>query len=199
MILPWLAVRQRDEATTPNLPPNAPPVKWLSSPRPQQKKPSGFETGQHPSLDVISNVLSCGFAPGSRSKKATETTTSWAPGARPSAAILIFSSSASCRRFALARRFWNQILTWVSVSRSDELNSARSAMLRYCFSRNFFSSDSSCWVVNGAPKAHVTRRTGKNIDPFPAVRCRPNEQTQANTRERSFNHNKTPSTVGETH
>lgn len=75
---------------------------------------------------------------------------SCAPGAPlPSAAILIFSSSASCSRFAFARRFWNQIFTCVSVSRNDEENSARSAMLRYCFSRNFFSSDNSCCVVNG--------------------------------------------------
>lgn len=73
-----------------------------------------------------------------------------APGApRPKAAILIFSISASCSRLALARRFWNQIFTCVSVRRSDEENSARSAMLRYCFSRNFFSSDSSCCVVKG--------------------------------------------------
>lgn len=73
-----------------------------------------------------------------------------APGApRPKAAILIFSISASCSRLALARRFWNQIFTCVSVRRSDDENSARSAMLRYCFSRNFFSSDSSCCVVKG--------------------------------------------------
>lgn len=72
-----------------------------------------------------------------------------APLPRPKAAILIFSISASCSLFALARRFWNQIFTWVSVSLSDDENSARSAILRYCFSRNFFSSDSSCCVVNG--------------------------------------------------
>lgn len=66
------------------------------------------------------------------------------PGVRPNAAILIFSISASCKRFALARRFWNQILTCVSVNLSDDENSARSAMLKYCFSRNFFSNDSNC-------------------------------------------------------
>lgn len=63
--------------------------------------------------------------------------------------FLIFSISASCKRFAFARRFWNQILTCVSVKRSDDENSARSAMLKYCFSRNFFSSDSSwAWMKN---------------------------------------------------
>jgi hypothetical protein len=45
--------------------------------------------------------------------------------------------------------FWNQIFTCVSVSRRDEENSARSAMLKYCFSRNFFSSESNCCVVKG--------------------------------------------------
>lgn len=74
----------------------------------------------------------------------------WAPGPpRPRAAILIFSISASCKRFAFARRFWNHIFTCVSVRRKDEENSALSAILRYCFSRNFFSSDRSCWVVKG--------------------------------------------------
>jgi len=66
-----------------------------------------------------------------------------------SAAILSFSSSASCSRLALARRFWNQIFTWVSVSVSEEENSARSAMDRYCFCRNFLSSDRSWEVVKG--------------------------------------------------
>lgn len=35
------------------------------------------------------------------------------------------------------------------MSRSDDENSARSAMLRYCLSRNFFSKESNCCVVNG--------------------------------------------------
>lgn len=66
------------------------------------------------------------------------------PDVRPICAIRIFSISASCNRLALARLFWNQIFTCVSVRRSDDENSARSAMLKYCFSRNFFSSDRSC-------------------------------------------------------
>lgn len=75
----------------------------------------------------------------------------WAPGpaALPKAAIFIFSNSASCNRFALALLFWNHIFTWVSVSLSDEENSALSAILKYCFSLNFFSRESSCCVVNG--------------------------------------------------
>ena len=64
-------------------------------------------------------------------------------------AIRIFSISASCKRFDLALRFWNQILTCVSVRFRLFENSARSAMDKYCFSRNFFSNCASCWVVNG--------------------------------------------------
>ena len=64
-------------------------------------------------------------------------------------AMRIFSISASCNRLDLALLFWNQILTWVSVKLRLAENSARSAMLKYCFSRNFFSSCCSCWVVNG--------------------------------------------------
>ena len=64
-------------------------------------------------------------------------------------AILIFSSSASWSLFDLARRFWNQILTCVSLRLRAVENSARSAMERYCFSRNFRSSARSCWVVKG--------------------------------------------------
>ena len=65
------------------------------------------------------------------------------------AAIFNFSSSASCSLLALARRFWNQIFTWVSVRLSEAENSARSAIDRYCFWRNLRSRASSCWVVNG--------------------------------------------------
>lgn len=64
-------------------------------------------------------------------------------------AILSFSSSASWSRLALARLFWNQIFTWVSVKLSELENSARSAMDRYCFCRNFLSSASSWDVLNG--------------------------------------------------
>ena len=37
-------------------------------------------------------------------------------GAKGAVANLSRSSSDSCRRLVLARRFWNQIFTWVSVS-----------------------------------------------------------------------------------
>lgn len=40
-------------------------------------------------------------------------------------------------------------LTCVSVRRKELENSARSAMLRYCLSLNFFSSANSCCVVKG--------------------------------------------------
>lgn len=63
--------------------------------------------------------------------------------------ILSFSISASLILFSLARRFWNQILTWVSVRFREEENSARSAMERYCLDRNFRSRAKSCCVVNG--------------------------------------------------
>lgn len=65
------------------------------------------------------------------------------------AAILSFSNSASWRRLALALLFWNQIFTCVSVRVRDAENSALSAMLRYCFSRNFLSNARSWDVVNG--------------------------------------------------
>lgn len=65
------------------------------------------------------------------------------------AAILIFSISASLSRFSFALRFWNHILTWVSVRFKEEENSARSAIERYCFDRNFRSRAKSCWVVKG--------------------------------------------------
>ncbi len=64
-------------------------------------------------------------------------------------AIRIRSISDSWSRLVLARRFWNQILTCVSVSFSSAENSARSEIERYCFSRYFFSRELSCWVVKG--------------------------------------------------
>ena len=64
-------------------------------------------------------------------------------------AIRSLSTSDSCSLFVFARRFWNQILTWVSVSFSWAENSARSAIERYCLCWNFFSSAASCWAVNG--------------------------------------------------
>ena len=64
-------------------------------------------------------------------------------------AIRIFSISASCSLLDFARRFWNQIFTWVSVKFKLFENSARSAMDRYCFSRNFFSNCINCCVVKG--------------------------------------------------
>lgn len=73
----------------------------------------------------------------------------WWGLAAATAAILIFSISASCNLLALALLFWNQILTWVSVRWRLLENSALSAIDKYCFSRNFFSKDNNCWVVNG--------------------------------------------------
>ena len=70
-------------------------------------------------------------------------------GIKGAEANLNLSSSDSWSRLVFARRFWNQILTWVSVSLSWAENSALSAMLKYCFSRNFFSNAFSCCVVNG--------------------------------------------------
>lgn len=65
------------------------------------------------------------------------------------AAIFSFSSSASWSLLALARLFWNHIFTWVSVRLSELENSARSAMERYCFWRNFLSRARSWDVVKG--------------------------------------------------
>jgi hypothetical protein len=61
----------------------------------------------------------------------------------------IRSNSDSCNLFDFALRFWNQIFTWVSVSFKDAENSARSAMDKYCFCRNFFSKADNCCVVKG--------------------------------------------------
>lgn len=73
----------------------------------------------------------------------------WCPRNRGLLTIRIFSISASFNLFSFALRFWNQILTCVSVRFSDEENSALSAMERYCFVLNFRSKARSCWVVNG--------------------------------------------------
>ena len=59
------------------------------------------------------------------------------------------SSSDSWRRLDLALRFWNHILTCVSVSFKLVENSARSAIDKYCFCWNFFSNSISCLVENG--------------------------------------------------
>ena len=40
-------------------------------------------------------------------------------------------------------------LTCVSVKFNEAENSARSAIVKYCLSRNFFSNASNCDVVNG--------------------------------------------------
>lgn len=64
-------------------------------------------------------------------------------------AIRIRSISDSCNLLVFARRFWNHIFTCVSVSFSEDENSALSEIERYCFWRNFFSSSISCFVENG--------------------------------------------------
>ena len=51
--------------------------------------------------------------------------------------------------FDFARRFWNHILTWHSDKFKEAENSDLSAIVRYCFSRNFISNELSWWVVNG--------------------------------------------------
>ncbi len=47
-------------------------------------------------------------------------------------------------RLHFVRRFWNQILTWLSESASLSANLALSAVVRYCVAANAFSS-SSIW------------------------------------------------------
>ena len=70
-------------------------------------------------------------------------------GIRGADAKRSLSNSDSCNLLVLARLFWNQILTWVSVSLSWALNSALSAIDKYCFSLNFFSNAFNCCVVKG--------------------------------------------------
>ena len=64
-------------------------------------------------------------------------------------AMRIRSISDSCNLLVFARRFWNHIFTCVSVSFSEDENSALSEIERYCFWRNFFSSSISCFVEKG--------------------------------------------------
>lgn len=71
----------------------------------------------------------------------------WRIGCRE--AILIFSISASCNLLDFALRFWNHILTCVSVKLRLFENSALSAIDKYCFSLNFFSNAINCEVVKG--------------------------------------------------
>ena len=56
------------------------------------------------------------------------------------------SISAAIFLFHLVRRFWNQILIWVSVSLRDFESSVRREMVRYLLLRNSLSS-SLTWVV----------------------------------------------------
>lgn len=63
--------------------------------------------------------------------------------------LAVLSASASCSLFSLARLFWNQIFTWVSVSLRYSANSALSATDKYFWCRNFRSSAISCVLVNG--------------------------------------------------
>uniref|UniRef100_A0A6B0UBN0 Putative secreted protein n=1 Tax=Ixodes ricinus TaxID=34613 RepID=A0A6B0UBN0_IXORI len=51
------------------------------------------------------------------------------------------------RFFCFMRRFWNQILTWVSLSCSAVAISMRRARVRYLLKWNSFSSSVSCLVV----------------------------------------------------
>ena len=63
--------------------------------------------------------------------------------------LAALSASASRSRFSLALRFWNQILTCVSVSLRYSANSALSATERYFCWRNFLSSAINWVLVNG--------------------------------------------------
>ena len=63
--------------------------------------------------------------------------------------LAALSASASRSRFSLALRFWNQILTCVSVSFRYSANSALSATERYFCWRNFLSSAISWVLVKG--------------------------------------------------
>ena len=65
-----------------------------------------------------------------------------APGIRPLLEMPAFT------RFHLARRFWNQILTWTSLNLKLCAICDRSDRLRYFFEWNSFSSSKSCSLVN---------------------------------------------------
>lgn len=51
------------------------------------------------------------------------------------------------RFFCFIRRFWNQILTWVSFSCNEVAISILLALVRYLLKWNSFSSSVSCFVV----------------------------------------------------
>lgn len=51
-------------------------------------------------------------------------------------------------RFHFARRFWNQIFTWTSLSFNVLAICDLSSSERYFFAWNSLSSSRSCWLVN---------------------------------------------------
>ena len=64
--------------------------------------------------------------------------------------LSVCGGDAALRQITLTTcSYYYKLITCVSVRLSDAENSARSAMERYCRSRNFLSSASSCCVVNG--------------------------------------------------
>ena len=57
-------------------------------------------------------------------------------------------SSVTCCFLHFILRFWNQVLTCVSLSSRRPANSMRSGTLKYFFSANLVSSPSNCFSVN---------------------------------------------------
>lgn len=54
-----------------------------------------------------------------------------------------------CLRVLVLNKKIIKVITCVSVKCNELENSALSAILRYCFSLNFFSRLNNCWVVKG--------------------------------------------------
>ena len=70
------------------------------------------------------------------------------PQRRPSLCLFFFDRLASTVSRTTYRLFWNQILTWVSLSPSVDAISTRRALVRYLLKWNSFSSSVNCRVEN---------------------------------------------------
>jgi len=76
---------------------------------------------------------------------------------RPSTALW-FSTTPALTRFHLARRFWNQILTWTSLRRSWRAITERSDSDRYFLPANSRSSSTSWSLLNAVRRRRRRRR-----------------------------------------
>ena len=84
-----------------------------------------------------------------------------------STAAVWLSTTPALTRFHLARRFWNQILTWTSLRRSWRAISERSVSDRYFLPANSRSSSISWSLLNAVRRRR--RRRWRSLWPPPSV------------------------------